>query len=89
LALLAFFALTGASDPILVADASQHEVAVQQGFTGADILLFGAILTPEGTRAAKDYDIVIVLEGPARPVVLREKRKVAGLWVNAASTTFR
>lgn len=88
-ALLAFATLTGASDPILVADVSQHEVAVQQGFTGADILLFGAILTPEGTRAGRDYDIVIVLEGPARPLILREKRKLAGLWVNADSTTLR
>jgi uncharacterized protein (TIGR02186 family) len=94
LALLALFVLTGARAPgfvapILVADVSQHEVAVQQGFTGTELLLFGAILTPEGARAAKDYDIVIVLEGPARPLVLREKRKLAGVWVNADSTTLR
>jgi hypothetical protein len=59
------------------------------GFTGADLLLFGAILDPAGTRAAQDYDIVVVLKGPVQSIVLREKRKVAGIWVNAASTQLR
>lgn len=81
--------LGGARDPILVPEISQHEVQVRQGFTGADLLLFGAILTPEGTRAAADYDIVVVLEGPVRSIVVREKKKVAGVWVNADSNQFR
>lgn len=81
--------LGGARDPILVPEISQHEIQVRQGFTGADLLLFGAILTPEGTRAAKDYDIVVVLKGPVQSIVLREKQKVAGIWINAESTEFR
>ncbi len=84
--MLALVLLTGARDPILVPEVSQHEVVVRQGFTGAELLLFGAILTPEGTRAGQDYDIVVVLKGPASPVVLREKRKFAGIWINADST---
>ena len=87
--LLALFLCVGARNPILVPEISQHEIQVRQGFTGADLLLFGAILTPEGTRAAGDYDIVVLLEGPARSIVVREKRKVAGIWVNADSTGFR
>jgi uncharacterized protein (TIGR02186 family) len=86
---LAFVMLGGARDPILVPEISQHEIQVRQGFTGADLLLFGAILTPEGTRAAGDYDIVVLLEGPARSIVVREKRKVAGIWVNVSGTEFR
>jgi uncharacterized protein (TIGR02186 family) len=89
LALLAILALTGARDPILVPEVSQHEVALQQGFTGTELLLFGAILSPDGTRAAQDYDIVVVLKGPTQSVVLREKQKVAGMWINAASTELR
>lgn len=81
--------LVAARAPILVPEVSQHEVQVRQGFTGADLMLFGAILTPEGTRAAQDYDVVVVLEGPARSITLREKSKVAGVWVNADSTQFR
>jgi uncharacterized protein (TIGR02186 family) len=90
LALLAVLLLAGgARAPILVPEISQHRVEVRQGFTGADLLLFGAILDPGGTRAAQDYDIVVVLKGPVQSIVLREKRKVAGIWVNADNTEFR
>lgn len=88
-ALLALILLGGARDPILVPEISQHEIQVRQGFTGAELLLFGAILTPEGTRIGGDFDIVVVLKGPTQSIVLREKRKVAGVWINAASTGFR
>lgn len=89
LALLALVLLTGARDPILVPEVSQHEVQVRQGFTGTELLLFGAILNPEGTRAGGDYDIVVVLKGPIQSILVREKRKVAGLWLNADSAGFR
>lgn len=89
LGLLALVLLTGARDPILVPEVSQHEVYLQQGFTGTELLLFGAILTPEGSRAAQDYDIIVVLKGPTQSIVLREKQKVAGIWLNADSTEFR
>lgn len=89
LALIALLMLTGARDPILVPEISQHEVRVRQGFTGAELLLFGAILTPEGSRAARDHDVVVVLKGPSQPIVLREKQKIAGIWINAAATEFR
>jgi uncharacterized protein (TIGR02186 family) len=81
--------LTGARDPILVPEVSQHEVHVRQGFTGTELLLFGAILDPAGTRAARGYDVVVVLKGPSEPIRLREKARVAGMWLNAASTDFR
>jgi uncharacterized protein (TIGR02186 family) len=89
LALLAFLALTGQRDPILVPEVSQHEVQVRQGFTGTELLLFGAILEPDGRRAGRDYDIVVVLKGPTQPIRLREKQKLLGIWVNAESTAFR
>lgn len=88
-ALIVLVLLSGARDPILVPEISQHEIQVRQGFTGAELLLFGAIMTPEGARAAQDYDIVVVLKGPTQSVVVREKQKVAGVWINAASTEFR
>ncbi len=89
LALAALVTLTAAEDPVLVPDVSQHEIVVQQGFTGAELLLFGAILSPEGTPAGQNYDIVVVLEGPTRPIVLRQKQRVAGVWINTSSTTFQ
>ena len=86
--LLAAVMLSGQSDPVLVPEVSQHEVQVRQGFTGTELLLFGAVLDPAG-RAGQDYDIVVVLKGPSEPIRLREKERFAGVWVNAESNDFR
>jgi len=89
LALLAFLALTAQRDPILVPEVSQHEIEVRQGFIGTELLLYGAILDPEGRRSREPYDIVVVLKGPTEPILVREKAKKLGVWVNAQSTAFR
>ena len=88
-ALLCLLMLGAARDPILVPEVSQHEVEVRQGFTGTELLLYGAILDPQGTRAGRDYDIVVVLKGPTQSITVREKQKHVGIWINAASTEFR
>lgn len=89
LALLALFALGGQRDPVLVPEVSQHEIQVRQGFTGTELLLYGAILDPQGNRSREPYDIVVVLKGPTQSILLREKEKALGVWVNAGSTSFR
>lgn len=76
-------------DPILVPDISEHDIALRQGFTGADLLLFGAILDPAGGQASEPYDVVVVLKGPTEPVEIREKQRWFGIWVNADSTSYR
>lgn len=81
--------LSAQADPILVPEVSQDDVQVQQGFTGTELLLFGAILDPSGTRAGRDYDIVVVLKGPTEPIAVREKARVGGIWVNADNTDFQ
>jgi uncharacterized protein (TIGR02186 family) len=89
LAVLALLALSGQRDPILVPEVSQHQIEVRQGFIGTELLLYGAILDPQGRRSARPYDIVVVLKGPTQPILLREKDKTLGIWVNAESTAFR
>lgn len=76
-------------DPILVPEISQHQVSVRQGFTGTELLLYGAILDPDGRSSSAEYDIVVVLKGRTTPILLREKQKVLGMWVNGESTRFR
>lgn len=83
-------ALAQSRDPILVPDISEHEIVLRQGFTGADLLLFGAILDSAGGRAQGEYDVIVVLKGPSEQVRLREKDRWLGMmWVNAESTDFR
>ena len=78
-----------AVDPRLVPDVSSRAIDIQYSFTGEELLLFGAILYP-GQRLPDDRaDIVVVLKGPVRPIILREKKRVAGIWVNANSIRLR
>ena len=87
--LLAFFTLTAQRDAILVPEVSQNEVKVRQGFTGTELLLYGAILDPAGQAGRSQYDIVVVLKGPTQPIRMREKERVLGIWMNAESSDFR
>lgn len=84
--------LLAQTKPVLVPDVSQREIEIAYSFTGADLLLFGAILHAGGSsrRAGEPpADIVIVVKGPTESVLVREKRKVAGIWVNADRTRYR
>ena len=87
---LAALLLTGQAaptgKPVLVPDVSQRDIEIAYSFTGAELLLFGAILYPGGRlpKGAAPTDIVVVVKGPTQPVLVREKEKVAGIWVNAA-----
>ncbi|MGD9809904.1 MAG: TIGR02186 family protein [Sphingobium sp.] len=79
----------GAVSPILVPDVSQRQVDIQYSFKGAELLLFGAIVYPGGRPPDKPADIVVVLKGPERQIRMREKQKIAGIWVNADSMQFQ
>ena len=79
-AVLAISAPVRAADP-LVADLSSREIAITTGFTGSELLLFGAV---DG-----DGDVVVVVRGPLHQEVVRRKKRIAGIWVNAESVSYR
>jgi len=81
--------LMGQREPVLVPEVSQDRIEVRQGFTGANLLLYGAVIDPAGANNATEYDIVVVLKGPTEPIRLREKDRIAGIWMNAGSNDFR
>jgi uncharacterized protein (TIGR02186 family) len=82
--------IAGADEPRLVPDVSQHDIQIRYSFTGAELLLFGAILYPGGRLPKEQVDIAVVIRGPVEPIVVREKQKVGGLiWMNVRSARFR
>ena len=81
--------LLGAAKPVLVPDVSQRHVEIRYSFTGAELLLFGAILYPGGRLPRERADVAVVLKGPVESIVVREKAKIAGIWMNADSARFR
>ncbi|MEQ9447304.1 MAG: TIGR02186 family protein, partial [Rhodospirillaceae bacterium] len=70
-----------AQDVPLVADLSNHLVAITTGFTGTDVLLFGATDGPG--------DIAVVVRGPAGDAVVRRKERFGPIWVSGTTVTLR
>ena len=68
------------ADPV-VADLSSHLIAITTGFTGTNVLVFGAT-DGEG-------DIAVVVRGPEREEIVRRKQRMAGIWIHGASFRFR
>jgi uncharacterized protein (TIGR02186 family) len=81
--------LIAADKPLLVPDVSARQVQIRYSFTGAQLLLFGAIVYPGGRAPTEPADVAVVLRGPVQPILVREKQKIAGIWMNADSNRFR
>lgn len=77
--ILALFA-TPALAQDLVADLSQRRIDISTGFSGAEVLVFGAI---EGGG-----DVVVVARGPSQDLVVRRKERHFGIWLNGTEARF-
>jgi uncharacterized protein (TIGR02186 family) len=63
---------------------TEEEVAVTSDYRGARLTVFGVHWLRGNARS----DVVIVLRGPSERQVVRRKRRVAGLWINADPVRF-
>ncbi len=81
--------LIAADKPLLVPDISARKVEIRYSFTGAQLLLFGAIIYPGGRAPTRPADVVVVLRGPVQPILVREKQRILHIWMNADSNRFR
>ena len=68
----ASLALMGQAKPVLVPDVSARRIEIRYSFTGAQLLLFGAILYPGGRVPERPADIAVVVKGPVEPIVVRD-----------------
>ncbi|MEQ9812930.1 MAG: TIGR02186 family protein [Azospirillaceae bacterium] len=81
--LASFLALCGQRAALadeVVADLSEHLIAITTGFTGTEVTLFGAVDAPG--------DVAVVVRGPSEATTVRLKERVAGIWINTRSVTF-
>jgi len=76
----------------LVTGLSHETIYITSDFTGTDLVVFGTINnmqelpSPQGEDTTMDdYGIIVVIEGPAEPGVVRKKQRTAGIWVNRDS----
>jgi uncharacterized protein (TIGR02186 family) len=80
LGLVVVGAVGAAQGPPLVADLSDHLIAISAGFTGTNVVMFGAT---DGVG-----DVVMMVRGPASEVIVWRKERIAGIWVNRAEMAF-
>lgn len=68
---------------------STETIAITSNFGGTALTIFGALdnADPMIQRQGR-YDIIVVLQGPERDLVVRKKERYLGVWVNADSQTF-
>jgi uncharacterized protein (TIGR02186 family) len=68
---------------------STDEIRITADFSGANLTIFGSVDNPDPYVSRQGrYDVIVVLEGPARPVTIRRKDRVLGIWMNTESETF-
>lgn len=69
----------------IVAGLSQNRVSITANFDGSEILIYGAVKRITPTPTDTTLDMIITVEGPSVPLVIRRKERVAGIWINGAS----
>jgi uncharacterized protein (TIGR02186 family) len=67
----------------IVAGLSQTQVQITADFSGEEILVYGAVRRETPLPAGSPLEVIITVEGPQAPLVVRKKDRVWGIWVNA------
>ncbi len=71
--------------PVISAALTDTNVRVSSDFSGARIILYGAVFDP----STRPSDVVVLVRGPEQPVRITRRHKVAGLWLNSPPVVFR
>ncbi|AGF74792.1 putative membrane protein [Bartonella australis AUST/NH1] len=65
-------------------------ITIGTNFSGRDLYIAGVLDNTDPLfRQQNRYDIIVSLEGQTRPMVVWEKKRNAGVWVNADSLIFK
>lgn len=72
----------------LISDISQSRIDIEYSFAGANLLVFGAVQYPGGRTPGDAPEIAIVVRGPAEPITVRRKARIAGIWLNTAKVRY-
>lgn len=73
------------ADESIVSGLSQNRVSITADFVGSEILVYGAVKRDAPAPEGSALEVIVTVEGPATPVTVRRKDRVAGIWINNAS----
>lgn len=66
----------------IVSGVSQSGVSITTNFDGTSILVYGAAIRDAPPPSWPLMEVIITVEGPSTPLVIRKKERVAGIWLN-------
>jgi len=69
----------------VVAGLSQDTISITANFDGSDLLIYGAVKRDGPIPAEGALEVIITVEGPSAPLMVRRKSRKLGIWVNTAS----
>ena len=87
LALCMAAANAAAAEEEIVSGVSQDRISITANFDGSDLLVYGAVKREEPVPKTGVLQVIITLEGPSGPIVVRRKSRQFGIWVNSSSVT--
>lgn len=65
----------------IVSGLSQNRVSITADFDGSELLIYGAVKRESPIPTSK-LEVIVTVEGPSTPLVIRKKDRVAGIWIN-------
>ncbi|MEM9580084.1 MAG: TIGR02186 family protein [Pseudomonadota bacterium] len=81
---IAFLASPALAEDVVLG-LSQNKVSITTNFDGSEILIFGAIKREAPVPQGPPLNVIVAVQGPSEPVVVRRKDKRYGIWVNTTS----
>lgn len=78
-------ALPVAAQETIVTGLSQNRVQINANFDGSNILIYGAVKRDAPAPERPRLDVIVTLEGPSAPLVIRRKERTFGIWINRSS----
>ncbi len=73
-----------AAEEEVVAGLSQSKISITANFEGSDLLIYGAVKRETPIPPGSPLDVIITVEGPSTPIMVRRKSRTFGIWVNTS-----
>lgn len=72
----------------VTASLTQDVIHITSSFSGAEIVMYGAIESQDAFIGAEERDLVIVVRGAEVEATVRKRERMAGVWLNADEAVF-
>lgn len=73
------------AEETVVIGLSESRVSITARFEGSEILVYGAVRRTSPPPISPPLEVIVTVEGPSMPVMVRRKERQFGLWINRDS----